>query len=90
MELIVDALVLVLTVIRSAQTYFSRGGGFKRRSGISVGGDLLRLILRDGVIYFAIMCCANLITVLMYLVSCCSPIAFFELDLTELSNKQSE
>ena len=68
MELVVDALVLFLTVLRSAQSYFNRKNGSKRQSGITVGGELLKLILRDGVIYFTIMCSANLITVIMYLV----------------------
>lgn len=68
MELVVDALVLILTVLRSAQSYFTRESGSRRQSGITVGGELLKLILRDGVIYFAVMCSANLITVIMYLV----------------------
>lgn len=68
-ELVVDALVLVLTIFRTVQSRVIGRNRLKGRSGVSAGGELLRLILKDGVIYFAVMCSANLITVLMYLVS---------------------
>ena len=68
MELVVDTLVLLLTVIRSVQSRIIGRGRFKGRSGVRAGGQLIRLILKEGVMYFAVMCSANLITVLMYLV----------------------
>lgn len=67
LELATDTLVLALTVIRSIQTRVI-GSGRIKGYGTSTGGELLRLILKDGIIYFVVMCSANLITVIMYLV----------------------
>ncbi|KAF8161874.1 hypothetical protein BJ912DRAFT_1099560, partial [Pholiota molesta] len=59
-ELIFDSIVFILTLWRTFSLNLMRGGGTR---------SLINLILRDGVIYFAVILAANLFTVLTFLLA---------------------
>jgi len=56
--LLTDTCIFILTLWRARQYFY-----------ISSGTPLLRLFMRDGVVYFAVIFCVNLMNVLTYLLA---------------------